>query len=320
MLPPRSITAAMATPARSKTHAGLPPRPFGIRAAAARPSVPSLTSSPSIAQRPDRIPVVQREEAGVDGRDRLPAPRRRQHRGATLAIAEREIGGQVDLRQVEAEQLHRDRRLRIEQRRIGEREVQHARRDGTPGAQTGYGLLRGRCDRDRDDERDQPDPGNEHAATVLLYGDDAGHDPDRTDDGRGDGSGAAAQAACLPHARPPLHVPRRARRRRRLPQVREPAARRRVQVPRRAERHLGAARGRAGPRHRRLLVGQPRPGGGPRRPAPRRAHDDRDAGRRAGDQARSHRRVRGPRRALRSGHRVARGDRRRICCSRTAPR
>ena len=273
------------------------------------------------AQRPDRIAVVQREEAGVDGRDRLPAPRRRQHGGAALAIAEREVGGQVDLRQVQAEQLHRDRRRR-DSSSAGSVSVKCSTPGATarPAPRPGTVSCAAGAIASATTSVIEPDPGNEHAATVLLYGDDAGHDPDRTDDGGGDGSGAAAQAARLPHARPPLHVPRRARRRRRLPQVREPAARRRVQVPRRAERDLGAARGRAGPRHRRLLVGQPRPGRGPRRPAPRRAHDDRDAGRRAGDQARGHRRVRRPRRALRSGHRVARGDRRRTCCSRTAPR
>src|SRR6266446_417564 len=68
-----------------------------------------------------------------------------------------------------------------------------------------------------------------------------------------------------PHAGGVLSVPGRRHGLRRLPQVRKPPAGGRVQDPGRPQQAADPQRRRAPPRRRRLLVGQPRAGGGPGR-------------------------------------------------------
>ena len=88
-----------------------------------------------------------------------------------------------------------------------------------------------------------------------------------------------------------------------------PPADRRVQDPRRVRRGRGALAGRARPRPDHLLVGQPRAGRRAGGPAARRPGGDRDAVRRAGDQAGAGRgrRRRGRRRRARVRRAAARG-------------
>ena len=81
-------------------------------------------------------------------------------------------------------------------------------------------------------------------------------------------------------------------RRRAVLQVREPAARRRLQVPRRLQRPVPPAGRRAAPRRRDLFVRKPRPGDRAGRPAARHPAGHRHAGRRPGRQAPRDRRIR----------------------------
>ena len=114
-----------------------------------------------------------------------------------------------------------------------------------------------------------------------------------------------------PHAGAALAHARRPHRRERVPEGRVPAARRRVQVPRRLQHDLVAAEADArAPRRRRLLVGQPRPGGRDRRRDARVDRRDPDAGRHAGRQARRDPRLRRRGRHLRPLQRGPRGARR----------
>ncbi len=117
----------------------------------------------------------------------------------------------------------------------------------------------------------------------------------------------------------PLHPPdapalvadaRRALRRVGGAQGRELAEGRRVQDPRGVERDVATRRRREGARRRHPLLGQPRPGPGPRGADRRRARLRGHAEDRPGDQAGRHRGLRRDRRPLRADPGRPRGDRR----------
>ena len=102
---------------------------------------------------------------------------------------------------------------------------------------------------------------------------------------------------------------RRSHRRAAVFQVREPAARRRLQVPRRLQRVVAAVGRRASPRRRHLLVRQPRAGDRARRSGARHPARHRHAVGRACREAHRHGRLRRRSGAVRSRPRGPRGHR-----------